>query len=68
MTDFELSLDERQDRIIEILAEGVLALIERCRSFYLEHVFLTIEDVKDGVFTRADEVIISRIGTVPKGV
>ena len=29
MTDFELTLDERQDRILEILAEGVLALISR---------------------------------------
>ncbi len=68
MTDFELTLDERQDRIIEILAEGVLALIERWRSFYSEYVFLTIKDVKDGVLLRADEVKISRIGVVSKGV
>ncbi len=60
MTDFELTLDERQDRIIEILAEGVLALITRCNSYYAQFLFLTFKDMNDGVFIQCDELLIEK--------
>ena len=60
MTDFELTLDERQDRILEILAEGVLALIERCNSFYREYVYLSIQDLPAGVVVKSEDILFVR--------